>query len=114
MTNDDEWVTGIVIQHDLIVFDPLTYELESYLSITKSNHICYIMFEAHSFAVCSFCLNHECFPMNEFQSTLALVDVVLMQTQNFFHEYPQDDLITMTVLSLRSFVLYSSMHCIAV
>ena len=43
--------------------------------------------------------------LHEFQSALALVDVVLMQTQKFFHEYLRGDL-TAKVLSLK--VLYYS------
>ena len=39
----------------------------------------------------------------EFQSALVLVDIVLMQTQKFFCEYPHGDL-TAEVLSLESFV----------
>ena len=42
----------------------------------------------------------------EFQSAMVLVDIVLMQTQQFFHEYSHGDL-TAKVLSLKSFVLYS-------
>ena len=42
---------------------------------------------------------------HKFQSVLALVDIVLMQTQNFFHEYSHGNL-TVNVLSLGSFVLY--------
>ena len=43
----------------------------------------------------------------KFQTALVLVDVVLMQTQKFFHEYSHGDL-TMKALSLSSFVLYGS------
>ena len=39
----------------------------------------------------------------KFQSTLVLVDVVLMQMRKFFHEYTHGDL-TAKVLSLESFV----------
>ena len=42
---------------------------------------------------------------HEFQSALALVDVVLIQMQKFFHEYSHGDLTT-KVLSLESFALY--------
>ena len=41
---------------------------------------------------------------HEFQSTLALVDVVLMQTWQFICEYSHGDL-TVKVLSLRRFTL---------
>ena len=44
---------------------------------------------------------------HEFQSALALVDIVLMQIQKFFRKYSQGDL-TMKVLSLGSFVLFGS------
>ena len=42
----------------------------------------------------------------EFQSPLALVDVVLMQAHNLFRKYSQGDL-TAKVLFLGSFVLHS-------
>ena len=45
----------------------------------------------------------------EFQSALALLDVVLMQTRKFFHEYSHGDL-TAKVLSLEGFVLYDREH----
>ena len=44
---------------------------------------------------------------HKFQSVLALVDFVLMQTQKFFREYLHGDLTT-NVLSLESFVLYGT------
>ena len=42
---------------------------------------------------------------HEFESVLALVDVILMQTRKFFCEYSHSDL-TAKVLSLRDFVLH--------
>ena len=44
---------------------------------------------------------------HKFQSVLALVDAVLVQTWKFFCKYPHSDL-TMKVLSLGSFVLYGN------
>ena len=41
---------------------------------------------------------------HEFQSVWALMDIVLMQTQNFFREYSHGDL-TAKVLALECFVL---------
>ena len=43
---------------------------------------------------------------HKFQGALALVDIVLMQTQKLFCEYSHGDLTT-KILSLESFVLYS-------
>ena len=59
------------------------------------------MFEGQSFG--SFCLNLF---SHEFQSVLALVDIVLMQMQKFFQEYLHGDLTT-KVLTLKCFELYS-------
>ena len=64
------------------------------------------MFEGQNFReFCSFAWTVNVF--YEFQSDLALVDVVLMQTQKFFCQYSHGDLPT-KVLSLGSFVLYSN------
>ena len=50
---------------------------------------------------------------HEFQSVWALMDIVLIQTRKFFHEYSHGDL-TAKVLAVEHFVLYGIVLCLCI